>query len=174
MARKARAKPLEIASELVAEVLFEAVPGQRVRAKRIDGKHLELPDDIRYWFTSRSINGDCDVVVGNDRSIKDLKGCVAVMLPHLGIIAVDEESPLLRIVVALLHEQLHQILTGPGEDDQLNANLFGCKPTEAEAVEERVVTYISTRLADCMLRSGLLRLPPIPRRRSRKGAKHGR
>lgn len=158
-----RTKPLELAIELEAEVLFEAVEGQQIPAKRIDSRRLKLPRGVRYWFTARTVAGDYDVVLSNERVLKDLKGRVGVTLANDGLIALDEESPLLRIVIVLFHELMgHGILSAPGDDD-LNAHLFGCRPAKSIVVEERIVTHMAPRWADCLIRSGLLRLPPIPR-----------
>lgn len=162
-----RSKALELAIELETEVLFEAVNGQRVQAKRIDGRRLRLPRGVRYWFTARTIAGEYDVVLSNERVLKDLKGRVGVTLANDGLIALDEDSPLLRVVIVLFHELMgHGVLSAPGDDD-LNAHLFGCKPGKSIAVEERIVTHMAPRWADCLIRSGLLRLPPVPRRRKR-------
>lgn len=165
MARRRKQTALEVLPDLEAEVLFEAVPGQRTQAKRIDGHKLKLPRGVRYWFTARSICGDYDVVLSSERVLKDLKGRVAITLANDGLIACDEESPLLRIVIGIIHELLgHGVLAAPG-DDLNNAHLFGCRASRVAAVEERIVTHMAPRWADCLIRSGLLRLPPIPRRR---------
>lgn len=169
-----RKKALDVITDVEADVLFEATPGQRSRAKRIDGKKLALPKGVRYWFTARSVAGDVDVVLGTERTIKDLVGNVAVIIPDLGIVAVDETQPLIRIVVAVIHELFgHAVWSAPSASE-VNHLIFGCSPKRAEGIEERVASHAAPLWADCMIRSGLLRLPPIPRRRSRKGAKHGR
>lgn len=161
--RKRRGKPLELAVELDVEVLFEAMPGQQIRARRIDNRKLTLPAGVRHWFTARSVAGDLDVVLANDKLLKDLKDRVGVTLADHGLIALDEETPLVRLVVALCHELLHGALSAPG-DANLLARILGCTPEEAGDREEEIVTHIAPRWADCIIRSGLLRLPPIPRR----------
>jgi hypothetical protein len=166
MAKRRKLKPLALAPEIEAEILFEPMPGQKVRAKRIDAKRLRLPPSVRHWFTLRTIGGDLDVILGTAANIKDLRGRYGVTDADAGIIALDESSPLLRLVVTLLHELLHGALTAPG-DHNLLARLFGCPAEEADAREEEIVTHLAPRLADTLIRSGLLRLPPIPRRRRR-------
>ena len=166
MARRAKPKPLEVGLDIEAEILFEAKPGQKVRAKRIDAKKLRLPANVRHWFTVRTIGGDLDVILGSALSVKDLKGRYGVTDADVGIIALDESTPLVRLVVALLHELLHGALTAPG-DCHLLARILGCTAAEADEREEEIVTHLAPRLADCLIRSGLLRLPPIPRRRKR-------
>lgn len=161
-----RVKPLELAVDVEAEVLFEAVPGQSVRVKRIDDRKLKLPAGVRHWLTLRSIAGDLDVVLANERNLKDLKDRVGVTLADAGLIALDEESPLLRLIVGLFHEAFHGCLSAPG-DANLLARILGCSPEEALEREEEIVTHLAPRWADCVIRSGLLRLPPIPPRRSR-------
>jgi len=145
--------------------MFEVVPGQKTRAKRIDGHRLNLPDGYRYWFTARTIAGDFDVILANEHVCPALNGLVAVTLADQGIIACDEDMTLSRIVVGLIHELLgHGVLNAPGDVD-LNAHLFGCSAKKADVIEERLVTHMAPRWAHCLIHSGLLRLPPIPRRR---------
>lgn len=163
---KRKPKPLELAADVEAEILFEAVDGQRTRARRIDNRKLTIPASVRHWFTIRTIGGDLDVLLGSATSIKDLKGRYGVTDADVGIIALDENTPLVRLVVALLHELLHGGLTAPG-DSHLLARILGCTAEEADEREEEIVTHLAPRLADCLIRSGLLRLPPIPRRRKR-------
>jgi hypothetical protein len=160
-------KSLELAVDVDVEVLFEAVPGQSVRAKRIDDRKLKLPPGVRHWFTARSIAGDLDVVLANEKLLADLKDRVGVTLADVGLIALDAETPLVRLVVALCHELLHGVLSAPG-DQNLMARILGCTPAKAVEREEELVTHLAPRWADCIIRSGLLRLPPIPRRRRRK------
>lgn len=163
MARR-KHKELELAVDLEAEVLFDQGPAKRSRVKRIDGKGLKLPRGMRHWFVARTIGGDVDVLLATSRVLRDLKGNDGITQPAYGLIALDEESPLLRIVVTLVHELLHNLFSAPGDDD-LNARILGCKPKDVGAREEEIVTHLAPRLADCLIRSGLLRLPPIPRRR---------
>jgi hypothetical protein len=161
-------KPLELLTDVEAEVIFEGVPGQRKRAKRIDGKRLRLPRGIRYWFTARSVAGDLDVILGNERTIKELAGCVAVTLPDMGLVAIDEEAPLLRIVIGLIHELYgHGVMSAPGADI-VNARVFCCSVKRAPIIEEHIATHAAPLWTDMLLRSGLLRLPPIPRHRRRE------
>lgn len=160
-------KPLEVAPDIAVEVLFESKPGQRIRAKRIDSKKLRLPPNVRHWFTVRTVGGDLDVILGTANSVKDLKGRYGVTDADVGIIALDEGTPLVRLVVALLHELLHGALTAPG-DSHLLARILGCSADDADEREEEIVTHLAPRLADCLIRSGLLRLPPIPRRRRKR------
>lgn len=166
MARRSKPKPLVLTADIEAEILFEASPGQKIRTKRIDARKLRLPPSVRHWFTLRTVGGDLDVILGSSTSVKDLKGRYGVTDADAGIIALDEGTPLYRLVVALVHELLHGALTAPG-DTHLLARILGCKVEVADEREEEIVTHLAPRLADCLIRSGLLRLPPIPRRRKR-------
>jgi hypothetical protein len=174
MAKRKSAKrpsePVELAAGLEMEILFEAVAGQSVHAARIDDRKLRLPAGVRHWFTARSIAGDLDVVLATEKLLKDLKNRAGVTLPNEGLIALDEETPLVRLVVTLIHELFHGALSAPG-DDNLIARLFRCTPQQAVDREEEIVTYMAPRFADCLIRSGLLRLPPIPRRQRSRGRK---
>jgi hypothetical protein len=147
------------------EVLFDAHPvrGQRRKVKRIDNRKLRLPRGVRYWFTARTIGGDLDVVLANGKILRDLKDRVGITHADVGLIALDEDTPYVRLVVALMHEILHSCFSVPGERN-LMARVLGCRADVACEREEEIVTLLAPILADCMLRSGLLRLPPLPRR----------
>lgn len=166
-ARRTRPKPLKLDVDLEAEVLFESFPGQKTKARRIDGRKLKLPSGVRYWFTLRTVGGDLDIVLARPEHLADLKDCTGVTHADVGLIALDDSTPLLRLVVALIHEALHGVLTAPG-DDELLAGILGVSRQRAERVHEWVVTHVAPRLADCLLRSRLLVLPPIPRRKRTK------
>lgn len=167
MARRSKAKLLDLATDIEAEILFETVPGQSTPARRIDAKRLKPPRGARHWFTIRTSGGDFDVVLGTDKILKCLKGCEGHTDGGLGIIAIDEEATLSRIVVVLVHELFHALLSSPAEYAPL-ARVLGCRPTSVAAREEAIVAYFAPKLADCLIRSGLLRLPTIPHRRRRK------
>jgi hypothetical protein len=166
MGQRRKRKALELADDIAIEVLFEAVPGQEKRALRIDNRKLKLPAGVRHWFTARSVGGDLDVVLATAGLLKDLKDRAGVTHADVGLIALDEATPLVRLVVALMHELLHGAFSAPG-DHNLTARILGCRREHADAREEEIVTHLAPRLADCLIRSGLLRLPPIPRRRKR-------
>lgn len=166
MAKRKTSKPLPLSTDLEFEILFEELPGQTTPAKRIDSRRLKPPRGARHWFTIRTAGGDYDIVLGTDKVLKCLKGAEGHTDGGLGIIALDEEATLSRIAVVLIHEMLHAVLSSPAEYGPI-ARVIGCRPASVAKREEDIVAYLAPKLADCLIRSGLLRLPPIPRRRKR-------
>lgn len=167
MASRKKRSSLELAEDVSVEILFEAVPGQATPAQRIDGKRLKPPRGARHWFTVRTTGGDYDVVLGTATILKCLKTLEGHTDVDLGIIAINEEATLRRIAVVLVHELLHAILSAPADQGPF-ARIIGCRPKNLVAREEDIIAHIAPRLADSLLRSGLLRLPPIPRRQRRR------
>lgn len=165
MARRRR--EVDLSETGAVEILFDALPGQSTPAKRIDGRRLTPPKGARQWFTVRTVGGDFDVILGTDKILKCLKGAEGHTDGGLGIIAIHEEATLSRIAIVLIHEVLHALLSSPAEYAPL-AKILGCRPASVAGREEDLVAYLAPKVADCLIRSGLLRLPPIPRRRRRK------
>jgi len=167
MARRSKRAELDLSAEISTEILIEGIEGQETPARRIDGKRLRPPRGARHWFTLRTSGGDYDVVLGTDKILKCLKGLEGHTDAGVGIIAIDEEATLSRLAVVLVHELLHAVLSAPADQGPL-ARVIGCRPKNLIAREEDIIALIAPRLADCLIRTGLLRLPPIPRRRRRK------
>lgn len=155
---------LELDTALECDIVIDERPRSRARVARIDSKRLALPKGVRHWFVARTIGGDFDVLLATDKDVKDLRGNYGVMLPELGLIALDESSPQLKIVVTLVHEILHAVLSAPA-DSEITKRALNCDASELIDREEAIVALLAPRLTDCLLRSGLLRLPPIPRRK---------
>lgn len=142
-------------------------------AKRLDGKKLKLPNGARYWFTANTPAGDFDIVLVPPETYPDMKGKYGLTLTDLCLIALDDSVPMKKLVLALFHELGHACGSAPG-DIELQKGIWRCKTDKlADQIEEDTVTFYGARYGATFFDSGLLKLPPIPRKRGTRERRQG-
>jgi hypothetical protein len=130
--------------------------------KRIDGKRLRFPPGVRHWFSYMAAGSEWDVVLVDRRAFGEIDGRDGVTLPDQGLVALDDQLPFARLVTVLVHEMLHTHFSTTGES-KLLARILGCAVDDASDREEEIVTHLAPKLADTLMRNGLLKLPPLPK-----------
>lgn len=120
-----------------------------------------VPNGARYWFTAWTCFGAYLVVLASKETYPGFEDKWGETDPDAHIIWIWEETPVECLPTVVIHELAHASVAGPG-DDVVMSRLFGCSIEETPDREEANVAYFTTRLGDTMLRSGLIRLPPLP------------
>lgn len=122
------------------------------------------PKGCTYWFTLRTLWGPFRVYLVDTAIVPDMADKFALTLVDEGWIFLDERMPRSRLARALVHEAFHAVMSTPSED-RLLARILGCKLRRADKREEELVVHLSTKFADAFARSGLFKLPPLPKKR---------
>lgn len=118
-------------------------------------------DTPNKWFTLKTLWRSFDVTLSNETLTPDLANRFGLTDIDAGIIWLDAKLPRQALIATLIHEAMHAVMATPGES-LLLARILGCSEEDADAREEDIVTHLAPKLADALLRSGLLRFPRQP------------
>jgi hypothetical protein len=110
-----------------------------------------MPMGAQVWSIYIAHPDECDAIEEND-------GVTLNARTEILLRSTLEPS---RLVAVLGHELVHACFTNAGDD--LIAAIFGCTTEEIGRAEERLAAYMGPQIIDALQRSGVLRLPKLPR-----------
>lgn len=112
----------------------------------------------RDWFKLEIAGSQWRVLLSTAKEIEDLARAEGVTLPSDQVIVIDQNIPIARRGVVLMHELLHAMLSNVGAK-VTTSTILGCTVNESEKVEEQLVSYFAPILYDTLMRNGMLKLP---------------
>ncbi len=127
---------------------------------------VKLPRGALFWFTFYTWRPFL-VVLADEKACPDLETRWGFCDTIAGIVWLHNSLPLESLVRLFFHEGLHAVWSEPGEDDLL-AHLMGCKKRESNQREEYLAVHTSRKQADAFMRSGLLKFPPLPKKKGHR------
>lgn len=116
----------------------------------------------KHWFSFAAAGTEWDIRIASEKDAPELASAEGFTDPASSTIYLDAGLVPSRRTVVLVHELLHALLSTPGEF-KLMSRILGCSQEEASAREEELVTHLAPKLGDALARSGMLRLPKVPR-----------
>lgn len=116
----------------------------------------------KHWFSFTAAGTEWSVIIAAEKDVPELAHAEGFTDPSSSTICLDSELVPSRRTVVLVHEMLHALLSTPGES-KLMARILGCSQEDASAREEELVTHLAPKLCDALCRSGIFKLPRVPR-----------